>query len=175
MTTQHTMPANIVLDKWQDIGFEWVGKMALADFARLSKQVDGEQLASNNRLQVAVRLSKQAGSQGLLVLDYEVSGAVVLPCDRCLAPMEIALPQRLTMYVLMHESQVNLVEDEDFVVMSELGGDGRTLPIKDILEDELILSLPTTLRHDDCEMAVAFEEEAPDNPFAALAALKGKL
>lgn len=172
MTTQHTMPANIILDKWQDIGFEWAGEIALADFVRLSEQMSAQ---ADNRLQVTVRLSKQSGHQGLLRLDYQVLGVAVLPCDRCLAPIEVALPDHLGMYVLTDDSQTHLVEDEDFVLMSELGGDGRTLPIKDILEDELILSLPTTLRHEDCQMAVTFEEEVPDNPFAALAALKGKL
>lgn len=176
MMKQQTMPANIVLDKWQDIGFDWTGQVALADFVRLSERSVDEFVRQNNDVQITVQLSRrQQGHRSLLYLAYQIKGAMILPCDRCLNPLEIVLPKQFGIYVLTDESQIDLLADEDFILMSELGGDGRLLPIKDILEDELILSLPTAVYHEDCQMTVAFVQNEKDNPFAVLSALREKL
>ena len=56
----------------------------------------------------------------------------------------------------------------------------RLLPFKKLVEDEILLKTPMAPKHDDCEMSVEQfgeipEEEETENPFAALASLKGNL
>ncbi|WP_365677743.1 YceD family protein [Salinicola sp.] len=64
--------------------------------------------------------------------------------------------------------------------------DNEQLDLLEAIEDELILSLPQVVYHDEAECAVSREqlssgeasiEEAarPDNPFDVLKSLKGKL
>jgi uncharacterized protein len=84
------------------------------------------------------------------------------------------------MFILDNTEQMSQMPDEDseFVLLDEVCPmEGRKLlPIKDLLEDELLLSLPLSLHHDDCEMLIQNEEiesEPKENPFAILAQLKG--
>ena len=77
-------------------------------------------------------------------------------------------------------------EADDYLLLEELLADqpenkkgDRLLPLKKLVEDELLLDIPLSAKHDDCEMAVEqvgeIIEQEPENPFAALEALKGKL
>jgi len=59
----------------------------------------------------------------------------------------------------------------------------RSVDLRELVEDELLLAMPLVPRHEVCpapllapQADVAFEEAEQDrpNPFAALAALKGK-
>ena len=82
---------------------------------------------------------------------------------------------------MFDETQIEQIEDAEYVLVQELGlsGGRKMLPIKELLEDELLLALPLSPRHEDCHMPIEMmdetESEVEDNPFAALAALKGKL
>lgn len=171
----HAMPANILLEKWADIGFEWQGSLSVAQLPRLA-----EQTASDSDLQATCRLAKD---DGILWLEYTVAGQLQIACQRCLELMSCDVDDEYRLALLVDESQIGKIADAEYVLIDEvLVGDGRRmLPIKDLLEDELILSLPLSPRHDDCELYVEtvgdeiVSEQESDNPFAALAALKGRL
>lgn len=102
-------------------------------------------------------------------------------------PLNIDITHDAELILLQRKEQQGLVdESDDYLLLEELlaeqpeniKGD-RLLPLKKLVEDELLLDVPLSAKHDDCEMAVEqvgeiIEEEA-ENPFAALEALKGKL
>lgn len=167
------MPANIMLDKWADIGFTWSGSVPVSIFHRLSEQVSVD--AVQEALQVQTTLQK---SEGILWLAFEVMGQLVVPCQRCLDPMMVNVSGDYCLAILADETQIDAIQGAEYVLMDELDS-GRMLPIKDLLEDELLLALPLSPRHDECDMPIDMvddeEEEVQENPFAALAALKGKL
>ncbi|UXZ05500.1 YceD family protein [Moraxella nasicaprae] len=169
-----TMPANIMFEKWADIGFEWRGELSTDELSRLSAQ-----LIQSSLLQVTCRLYR---AEQVLWLQYQVDGEVQLACQRCLEPQADTVAGEYRLALLWSEDDVAKINGAEYVLVDEvLTGEGRRLlPIKDLLEDELILALPLSPRHDDCELYVdhvgeEIEEEVSDNPFAALAALKGRL
>lgn len=176
-----SFPANILLEKWADVGFFWEGEMAVAHFERLSAQIGlDEQVLQDVLLAVSVKLQKQSG---VLWLNFTVQGSLPTPCQRCLEPIDIEVTGDYRLAILFDETQIEQIEDAEYVLVWELGlsGGRKLLPIKELLEDELLLALPLSPRHEDCQMPVEMEaedeieDEAKDNPFAALAALKGKL
>lgn len=176
MTTTNAtgaMPANILLDKWADIGFAWQGVVHSSELARLS-----ESLSADSALEVSCRLEKV---DGILWLSFEVAGALMLPCQRCLEALSIDVSGEYRTAILYRSADVSRIDDAEYLLVDELGEDTRKLPIRELLEDELMLALPLSPRHDDCQMLadsvgeLAEEDEVQDNPFAALAALKGNL
>lgn len=174
------MPANILLEKWADIGFVWSGDVPVSGFERLSAQVNrAKQSEQHESLSVKANLQKNLG---ILWLIFDVDGELIVPCQRCLDDMNIDVSNQYRLAILSHENQIEQIDDAEYVLVDEIGSDGtrKMLPIKDLLEDELLLALPLSPRHDECDMPVEMvdaddADEVADNPFAALAALKGKL
>lgn len=169
-----TLPNNIILEKWADTGFFWQGELDTNELVRLCQNLDNQPQAP---LMVSVTLEKQAG---LLKLAYQVTGELQGVCQRCLSPLTLDVSGDYGMFILDNSEQMSQMPDEDseFVLLDEVCPmEGRKLlPIKDLLEDELLLSLPLSLHHEDCEMLIQNEEiesEPKENPFAILAQLKG--
>lgn len=175
MTTTHmstAMPAHIILDKWADIGFLWQGDVHLDTLPRLAEELyTTDDIAP---LHIVVRLYKE---NGILYLSYDIKGALPLTCLRCLSPLNHNITGSYRTALVTDERQLSMV-DGDYIFIAELDTDGR-LPIRDLLEDELLLALPISIHHNDCQMFVDSvgkipEDEPKTNPFAALATLKGK-
>lgn len=170
-----TFPTQILFEKWADIGFFWQGELPLSALPRLSEHLDMTAQEKNcPALSVQVRLEKK----DVVWLSFELEGTLWLSCHRCLGEMGQDIAGRYEMAVITHESQLVYAEEADYAWLSELG-DGRMLPVRDVLEDELILALPLSNTHDDCDMLVEsageLVETPKENPFAALAALKDSL
>ena len=172
------LPENIVLDKWADSGFEWTGMVAPATFERLAAILSTEH--EQPSLKVNITLYRH---NNVLHLGFELAGEVWLTCQRCLQPIAIDLTDDYDIALLDDESQVRLVDEEqDYLLLDEIiteQSPERLLPLKNLIEDEILLKTPMAPKHDDCEMVVEqvgdIPEEDNENPFAALAALKGKL
>lgn len=175
----HTdLPAQIVLDKWVDNGFSWSGPVAPADFERLTTILSDEHAQSP--LVADVTLYQKSN---VLHLAFTLKGEVWLTCQRCLQPVAIDLSDDYDIALLDNDSQISLVEeDQDYLLLEEVISNQspeRLLPLKKLIEDEILLKTPMAPKHDDCNMVTSqvgeIEEEESENPFAALAALKGKL
>lgn len=172
------LPVEVSLDKWAEAGFNWTGQVAPTDFARLHSVLSDEH--SQAPLGIEVTLSK---TNNVLNLDFNLTGEVWLTCQRCLNPVAYNLTGDHQIALLADESQVRLLDEEDeYLLLAEIldeDGKDNLLPLAQLIEDELLLEIPLSPKHDDCEMVVdqvgEIEEEAEESPFAALAALKGKL
>jgi uncharacterized protein len=108
------------------------------------------------------------------VLHVEASTKVWLECQRCLQPvLESLRSSRSFLFVEGEEAAAELdaASEEDVLALS------RAFNAQELLEEELLLSLPLVPKHDVCPQPLAAPEddlpteEAP-HPFAALAALK---
>lgn len=172
------LPDNIVLDKWADNGFTWSGTVAPSSFERLTMMLSDEH--AQDALIADLNLYQK---NNVLHLAFTLSGAVWLTCQRCLQPVAIDLSDDYDIALLDNDSQISLVtEEQDYLLLEEVINDQtpeRLLPLKKLIEDEILLKTPMAPKHDDCDMATSqvgeIEEEEGENPFAALAALKGKL
>ncbi|WP_198335023.1 YceD family protein [Psychrobacter namhaensis] len=175
----NSMPEHISLDKWADTGYEWAGEVEPSSFQRLATvlSTDHEQA----KTQLDANLYRR---NNVLHLAFTLTGNVWLTCQRCLQPVAINLSDDYDIALLENESQVRLVnEEQDYLLLDEIiteQSPERLLPFKKLVEDEILLKIPMAPKHDDCEMTVEQfgeipEEEESENPFAALASLKGKL
>ena len=173
------MPENISLSKWEDSGFEWQGEVEPVSFERLAALLTSEHEQTN--LSLKTNLYRR---NDVLHLAFEVDGEVWLTCQRCLQPVATELTDDFDIALLEEDSKSNsLNEEQDYLILEEVVDNQtpeRLLPLKKLIEDELILMMPLAPKHDDCEMSIEQfgelpEEEESENPFAALSALKGKL
>lgn len=169
MTMTQKLPANIGLDKYAHIGFHWQGELMSSDFTRLSDDV-----LDDTKLSLTVDFARQ---DGILWLKFDVVGVLPVACQRCLSAVMVDVSGQYQVAVVENDDQLAKVQDQEFILLDEIGNPTH-LPIKDLIEDELILSLPLSPRHDDCELltdSVGEIEEKDDNPFAVLASLKSNL
>lgn len=116
--------------------------------------------------------------RGARCLQVILQAEVMLMCQRCLDSMRYPVNIENRFTLLMDEAaSEELAEGEDWLLVTEEG-----LSLREVLEDELILSLPIVPRHAigdsecrgvetvlDTEVYAGPEKE---NPFAVLAALK---
>lgn len=136
---------------------------------------------------VEVNLLFTTDEEGKRRLTGTLDTSVKVLCQRCLQQMELELHCALDLIVCSSEEELQaLPETEDGIVMDEEG-----LNVLDVIEDELILSLPLVPAHADVNCnsflnALTQAEtdalgkdknssiDSRQNPFAVLATLKDK-
>ena len=118
------------------------------------------------------------GSEPEIWLALAVNTPVWLTCQRCLQPMAEPLALARRIRFVHGESQAESMDaelEEDVLALS------RSLDLRELVEDELLLALPLVPRHGACPQPLnvsadiaALPDEAPSkpNPFSALRALK---
>jgi len=115
------------------------------------------------------------GAAAQMWLHVGASTDLPLECQRCLKPVDVPLAiERSFLFVHGEDAAAQLDTDSEDDVLALT----RTLDLRELIEDELLLALPIVPRHELCRVplvAPADEAEAVEekpNPFAALAALK---
>lgn len=153
----------------------------LFEFARQQKSASGEaSLATLSRIDTpdrAVLLTWSAqgslhGRHGTPRLDLMVDGSVSLICQRCLQPMTQPIHVANRFLIADDEDAADqLDQDDDYDVV--VGS--ATFDLNTLIEDEVILALPSAPRHRVCPEGAddAPKTIAKPSPFAALAVLKG--
>jgi uncharacterized protein len=136
----------------------------------------GEALLSNEG-DVRVKLDFSY-KVGFPCLSGSVSAKVLVECQRCLKPMETELAGRFKFALVYSEDEFDLLPEEFEPYLLE----GEEQSVIDLIEDELLLSLPMVTVHDNaCSVFMTKQEEAmkaekeASHPFAALKALKDDL
>ncbi len=119
------------------------------------------------------RLDGRLGAIGRSQICLQVDGVLSLRCQRCLEGVE---------YPLAIRSVLEFVENEDDLTQDEIEDDSRDYLVEDkeldvvaLIEDEIILSLPSAPRHESCAVPEAGQGSAESSPFSALTGLKGKV
>ncbi len=151
------------------------GRWPLADFARLGagSPQEGAVEWSIRGQQVSV-----AGGEPEIWLHLTARARILLDCQRCLRPVAWNLDvQRSLRFVSGEDAAAALdAQSEDDVLELQ-----RSVDLRDMIEDELLLELPLVPMHEHCPqplLASASDAEAvpasaqPANPFAVLAKLK---
>ena len=109
-----------------------------------------------------------------LLLD--VAGQVSLMCQRCLEPFVFDLRSETTVMVAKTEEEADEMEealsDEDAVEV--IVAEGK-IDVMDLVEDEALLALPLSPRHEVCPAAAVKEwKETRESPVSARKGLKIK-
>lgn len=172
------LPQKVSLDKWADTGFNWQGTIYPQEFERLKGLLNEDHEPS--AIKIEIQLAKVSN---VLVLRFRLDGELWMTCQRCLQPIAIDLSDDYRIDLLSDESQAKMLDDDDdYLLLDEVvlaDGHDSLLPLARLIEDEILLKAPLSPKHDDCEMIIQqvgeIEEVQEESPFAALAALKGKL
>jgi uncharacterized protein len=117
-------------------------------------------------------------SVGFACVKARVSAKLLVTCQRCLKPMEADISGSFKFALLDSEDDIELLPDEFEPYLLE----GEEQSILDIIEDELLLSLPMVTVHENaCSEFMVTQKKAikeakeASHPFAALKALKEDL
>lgn len=165
------------LNKWEnydDNHYTWQGDIPLQSLPRLIATTD-DNIKNTGNLSLQLSVYKKGE---IIFWQATTQGTLWQACQRCLEPVGISLDGERTLALLTNETHVALLdEDTDYLLIEELSKDNK-LYLLDILEDELLVDLPMSAKHDDCEMNFSqnaeedSEVEEKPNPFAVLAGLK---
>lgn len=145
------------------------GETAVADMARLSAEL----IDNSGMLTWSVRGGVEV--QGHPGLTLEVAGPVQLRCQRCLGPLQFAIDSRSVLILAQDEASADALEEQlDDESLDVIPG-SRTMDMAAMIEDEALLALPLSPRHDVCPDSSALDalkQDKPDSPFAVLKNLK---
>jgi uncharacterized protein len=145
-------------------GGRFEGEVAVAQMGRLA-DLTGD---GSGYLQCSV--VGELGSEGQHYLMVRIAGRLRLRCQRCLQLLDwpIQVSSRL---LLVPPSSAwpdeDLAADDSDAIAAE-----QAQALLPLLEDEAMLALPISPRHELCELPAAAEIGNEASPFAALAKLK---
>jgi uncharacterized protein len=159
-------------------GSELSGEYALDAFARLKEEDVRERATDTVHWRLRGEQIKPEDGENQIWLHLNANTKIMLTCQRCLTPANFDLEVSRKFRFVANE-QVALAQDdeneEDLLVLD------RKFNALELIEDELIMSLPIVPRHPSCqnayleslaaENAESTEFERP-NPFAVLEQLK---
>jgi uncharacterized protein len=159
------MPHPPVIDGFEfaSAGATQQGVWSLSDFQRLR-----DMLASDEG-EVAYRVRGTHDANGRPALLLRVEGTLPLRCQRCLEPLlfEVRVEDLLVLAATLSEIHADPADAHapDRILA------GREMPVRELVEDELILALPYAPRHESCEPGAAGQGDRGGTPFASLRGL----
>jgi uncharacterized protein len=154
-------------------------------FSKLSERLEGETaVAEMERVteiaqdgQGAIAWVLQGGNHrlGYPQLTLAISGSINLLCQRCLTSMTVTIDAESVLVLAKDEASADDIEAQlnddaiDVIPVSE------ELNLRDLIEDETLLSLPFAPKHDICPDQAALADPVKSekaSPFAVLKNLK---
>lgn len=166
------LPVHIDPIRLADAGRTLTGRIALAEMERLST------LLLDSRGEAQAEFTFGVDHEGIRYMRGHITAEVTMQCQRCLGPLPLAIEAEMTLAMVSEREPRELPSYyEPLPVGSE------PVFLQDIIEDELILSLPIVPKHaegqcpDSPKVAAAGDEKESHsaegrNPFAVLAGLK---
>ncbi|MFC3111136.1 YceD family protein [Undibacterium arcticum] len=144
------------------------GRIAVADLPRLGAD------CVDSSGELAWSLQGGTGRLDFAQLTLAVSGTVQLMCQRCLTPFAHEIAAESVLMLAKDEERADemdeLLDDDtiDVIVAS------KTLNVPDLVEDEALLALPFSPKHEVCPDVTRLEvlKSKKESPFAALKGLK---
>ncbi|MBX3621287.1 MAG: DUF177 domain-containing protein [Rhizobacter sp.] len=151
------------------------GVWPLTTLERLAASVVAGSASGDVTWRAKGELRPVRGAPAEVWLHVEAVATLMLECQRCLGPVATPVQvERSFRFVHGESAAAELDADSEADVLALT----RALDLRELLEDELLLSLPLVPRHETCPqpLVAGGQADAVDgakpNPFAALAALK---
>jgi uncharacterized protein len=157
------------------LGKVYEGAIALGEFARLSL------LLTDTAGDVVFRLEFSKSEDKRNVVEVSVRATLAVQCQRCLGTVTREIVSTSQLAVVSGPAEAERLPDS----LDPLLVEDDKVVLRDLIEDELILSIPNAPMHepDECEVRLSElntkpgglgteAEMKPRSPFAALAALK---
>jgi uncharacterized protein len=148
------------------------GEISLADLKRLQDLLGLEDTGQYEQ-KIVLSFEFLRSEFDIAMLNGHLQTRLTLECQRCLQPMDFPLDQDFSLLIdasdeiVQHSSQDTLYSDDGWI------------DIVEVVEDELILTIPLVAMHEnrDCNSnwqasSAAVETPTGENPFAVLQQLK---
>ncbi len=163
-----------------DLGKHFSGSLALSSLSRLAP------LLASTEGEVLYELRFDRGDRGSARIDGWIETTMQVACQRCMEPMPLAVRSEISLAVVAGPEEAERLPDELDPLLLEKD---ESIPLSDLLEDELLLALPVAPVHpveacglrlaDFCDepevgLVDADADEEKVNPFAQLAELKSE-
>ena len=172
------LPVEVDPFKLVEQGRQFEGRMPLSDFPRLKDLLHTGESSVNDKL-VKVDLQFTRNETGLPVIKGQITAEMQMICNRCLDATALNVETQTEVVLVGSDAQAERLQDSFDIWLVE----DQTLVIKDFIEDELLLTMPLVIAHEECEPArkliealpedeISDEQQERDNPFAALKDLK---
>lgn len=151
------------------------------EFARSGSKLSGDWPAKEfRRLREGLRagdgvlryeLEGLPQDQGRPALRLRVEGKLQLICQRCLGALPFELRSESLLLLYAHEADLAALpvdaEGPESIVAE------KSMPVLELVEDEVLLALPYAPRHEQCRPREGEVPDAQQRPFAGLRALMG--
>ncbi len=136
----------VEVDPWRFCrdGQAWETRSEVAEFPRLAGEFTQGALLC--------RVVGRADQRGSLSLQVSISGDVELVCQRCLGSMPYTVELERTLYLARNEAEL---ERLDALPDSDAIQPGERLGLVELVEDEVLLSLPLAAMHAEGECPVS--------------------
>ncbi|HET6600154.1 MAG TPA: DUF177 domain-containing protein [Burkholderiaceae bacterium] len=182
MSTREFDAARLDVEAFAKQGAELAGRMSVIRLDRLASSLasDAETPAVATEIEWRAR-GERRGVRGeaQIWLHLEAHAKLALECQRCLRPVVVSVDVQRSLRFVQGEdlaAQLDADSEDDVLALA------RALDLRELIVDELLLALPLVPRHERCpeplRSSVAMDEadegDVKPNPFAALAALKGR-
>ena len=137
--------------------------------ARLPRLAD---LLFDQQGNVNYELEGYTTANGEPALHLSVAGDLAVRCQRCLERLPLHIDVTRDLVLVPEARELDAADDEDDDTDTIPGV--STLDVADLIEQEVVLSLPMAPRHPEatCEAQPAAQAGTASSPFAGLAGLK---
>ena len=173
LMSDQRLPLHIDPVRLAKTGAHLHGHMALTSMARLAPAL--QSAAGEAEIDMVFSVDRE----GRAALSLHLTATVTLICQRCLEPMAYPIDTLRQLGVVGSETGAERLPEQYEPLLFA----GEPMFLRDLIEDELILSLPLVPRHSDqrCAPTASESEEGTGdtdrsraNPFAILAELKNQ-
>jgi uncharacterized protein len=110
-------------------------------------------------------------------LTLSVAGSVPLMCQRCMAPFDYSFETESILLLAQSEEQADEIEEAIADDTIDVIVGSKAMDVMNLIEDEALLALPLSPRHDVCPDATALDALKQDrkaSPFDVLKNIKQK-
>jgi uncharacterized protein len=172
------VPGRLDVSGFAEAGASLSASEALKRFERLSAELAEPPEGATVRWTAVGESRSGADGSPVPWLHLDAQAVVPLACQRCLAPVAVDLHVDRWFRFAADEATAaaeDEISDEDVLVAS------RDFDLHALIEDELLMEIPVTPRHEECPEPARLSAVDPDfdaaeaakpNPFAVLGALQ---
>lgn len=149
-----------------------IGQVRFSDMSRLINNLQSDSGSADVDLQFGV------DEQGVTYVKGKLAASLLLQCQRCLKPVKYEIMADFLLGIVDSLEDANSLPEHYEPTITKDG----FLPLREVIEDEVILNLPIIARHEEgaCKVKLPtgelnIEDEQRSTPFHVLASLKTEL
>ncbi|MFM9915168.1 MAG: YceD family protein [Rhizobacter sp.] len=177
MSKRSADPRRLDVQAFAEAAATMGGEWPLSALVRLTEAAEGrsaDDAATPATWQVRGEMRRIGAGSPQTWLHLQAQCPIALLCQRCLNPVRLDVQaKRSFLFVVDEQAAAELDETSEDDVLALT----RRLDLQELVEDELLLSLPLVPKHAACPQPLTADggdanADAPAHPFAVLATLK---